>query len=250
MRTPAPVLIGQFDVEVSAERQLELFAPRYNIAPTQEIVVVRADPESGRRTASTMRWGLIPSWSKEGTKGRPMINARAETVAEKPAFRTAYRSRRCLIPADGFYEWQQPAGGRGKKQPYYIHRRDDRPFAFAGLWESWRSGPAATNAKREPSPGPSLEKTGIEAPLTVESCTIVTTAATGAMRELHDRMPVILAPGDYSQWLDPTQHEPSALAHMLESGEEVELVAEPVSTRVNRVTEAEDPDCILPLFEQ
>ncbi|HJQ80032.1 MAG TPA: SOS response-associated peptidase [Lacipirellulaceae bacterium] len=250
LRTPAPVLIGQFDVEVSADRQLALFAPRYNIAPTQEIVVVRADSGSGRRTASTMRWGLIPSWSKEGTKGRPMINARAETVAEKPAFRTAYRCRRCLIPADGFYEWQEPASGRGKKQPYYIHRSDDRPFAFAGLWESWRCGPAPMIAKAEPSPNPSLEGRGGEAPLTIESCTIVTTAATGAMRELHDRMPVILAPGDYSQWLDPTLREPSALAHMLEPGEEVELVAEPVSTRVNRVTEVEDPDCILPLFDR
>ncbi len=137
MRTPAPVLIRQFDVEVSAEQQLELFEPRYNIAPTQDVVVVRADPASGRRMASMIRWGLIPSWSKEGTKGRPMINARGETLAEKPAFRTAYRCRRCLIPADGFYEWQQPAGG-GKKQPFYIHRRDHQPFAFAGLWEKWR----------------------------------------------------------------------------------------------------------------
>jgi putative SOS response-associated peptidase YedK len=225
------VLIEQFDVEVSAERQLELFTPRYNIAPTQEIVVVRADTASGHRIASTMRWGLIPSWSKEGLKGRPMINARGETVAEKPAFRTAFCCRRCLIPADGFYEWQLPASGRGKKQPYYIHRRDDRPFAFAGLWETWRGG------------------TGDDAPLVIESCTIVTTAAAGALRELHDRMPVILAPGDYSQWLDPARKEPSALAPMLESGEEVELVAEPVSTRVNRVTEVEDPDCILPLFD-
>lgn len=250
LRTPAPVLIGQFDVEVSAERQLELFAPRYNIAPTQEIVVLRADTSIGQRTASTMRWGLIPSWSKEGTKGRPMINARAETVAEKPAFRTAFRCRRCLIPADGFYEWQQPASGRGKKQPYYIHRRDDRPFAFAGLWESWRSGPVIMDADRGLSPGLALKGKRKQSPLTIESCTIVTTAATGAMRELHDRMPVILAPGDYSPWLDPSLQEPNTLAHMLESGEEVELVAEPVSTRVNRVTEVEDPDCILPLFDQ
>jgi putative SOS response-associated peptidase YedK len=249
LRTPAPVLIGQFDVEVSAERQLELFAPRYNIAPTQEIVVVRVDPSSGRRTASTMRWGLIPSWSKEGTKGRPMINARAETLAEKPAFRTAYRCRRCLIPADGFYEWQQPAGGRGKKQPYYIHRRDNRPFAFAGLWESWRSGSSAVGVKAEPSPGPSLKRSGNEGPLTIESCTIVTTAAAGALSELHDRMPVVLAPGDYAQWIDSSVQDPGALNHMLESGEDIELVAEPVSTRVNRVTEVEDPDCILPLFD-
>jgi putative SOS response-associated peptidase YedK len=249
LRTPAPVLIEQFDVEVSAERQLELFTPRYNIAPTQEIVVVRADPASGQRMVSTMRWGLIPSWSKEGMKGRPMINARAETVAEKPAFRTAYRCRRCLIPADGFYEWQQPASGRGKKQPFYIHRRDDRPFAFAGLWESWRDHPNETTAKPHRSPGPSEVATGAEGPLTIESCTIVTTSATGTLQKLHDRMPVILAPGDYSQWLDSTLQDPGALAHMLEPGEVVELVAEPVSTRVNRVTEVEDSDYILPLFD-
>jgi putative SOS response-associated peptidase YedK len=182
-------------------------------------------------------------------KGRPMINARAETLAEKPAFRTAYRCRRCLIPADGFYEWKQPVGGRGKKQPYYIHRRDDRPFAFAGLWESWRCGPSALDAGAEPSPSTSLEGRGTESPLKIESCTIVTTAAAGALRELHDRMPVILAPGDYSQWLDRGLQDPSALGRMLESGEEVELVAEPVSTRVNRVTEVEDPNCILPLFD-
>jgi putative SOS response-associated peptidase YedK len=243
------VLIEQFDVEVSAERQLELFAPRYNIAPTQEIVVVRADPASGRRTASSLRWGLIPSWSKEGMKGPPMINARAETLPDKPTFRTAYRCRRCLIPADGFYEWQPPASGRGKKQPFYIHRRDDRPFAFAGLWETWRGSRGSNDGKPEPSPRPSLEGRGTDEPLIIESCTIVTTAATGTLRELHDRMPVILAPGDYSQWLDPALQDPAELAHMLEPGEEIELVAEPVSTRVNRVTEVEDPACILPLFD-
>jgi putative SOS response-associated peptidase YedK len=250
LRTPAPVLIAQFVVEVSAERQLELFEPRYNIAPTQEIVVVRADPACGRRSASMMRWGLVPSWSKEGLKGRPMINARAETLAEKPAFRTAYRCRRCLIPADGFYEWQQPPGGRGKKQPFYIHRRDHEPFAFAGLWEKWRGGPAAMDAKQEPSPSPSLERKGTEGPLAIESCAIVTTASTGALSELHDRMPVILAPNDYAQWLDPSIEDCSSLAHLLQPGGIDELIAEPVSTRVNRVTELEDPQCILPLFDQ
>jgi putative SOS response-associated peptidase YedK len=235
LRTPAPVLMAQFDLAVGDERQLDLFAPRYNIAPTQEIVVVRADSANGRRTASTMRWGLIPSWSKEGTKGRPMINARAETLAEKPAFRTAYRCRRCLIPADGFYEWQEPAGGRGKKQPFYIHRHDGRPFAFAGLWETWKTGLAQPN--------------GLE-PLQMESCTIVTTSANQALRELHDRMPVILAADDYTKWLDPKVQEPGALAHILEGGGNEDLVAEPVSTRVNRVTEKEDADCILPLFER
>jgi putative SOS response-associated peptidase YedK len=243
------VLIRQFDVEVSAERQLELFEPRYNIAPTQDIVVVRADPASGRRMASMIRWGLIPSWSKEGTKGRPMINARSETLAEKPAFRTAYRCRRCLIPADGFYEWQQPTGS-GKKQPFYIHRRDNQPFAFAGLWEKWRGAPAKQTRTNETSPGSSIEGIASAAPLTIESCAIVTTASAGELRELHDRMPVILAPNDCAQWLDPSLEDCGSLAHLLQPGGDDELVAEPVSTRVNRVTDTEDPQCILPLFDQ
>jgi putative SOS response-associated peptidase YedK len=227
LRTPATVLIEHFHLDVHADRQLELFAPRYNIAPTQEIVVVRADPRDGRRSAATLRWGLIPSWTKQPASGPPMINARAESLAEKPMFRTALRSRRCLIPADGFYEWRQPTGGgRGKKQPYYIHRPDDRPFAFAGLWESWKPKPADD----EPA-------------LALESCTIVTTSANARLRELHDRMPVILAPADYERWLDPTLQDPAALEHFLQPCGDDELVAEPVSTHVNRVAN-DDPRCI------
>jgi putative SOS response-associated peptidase YedK len=223
LRTPASVLIEHFDLDVHDNRQLELFDARYNIAPTQEVVVVRADPAEGRRSAALMRWGLIPSWSKEGATGPPMINARSETLAEKPTFRTALRSRRCLIPADGFYEWQQsPGGGRGKKQPFYIHRTDGGPLAFAGLWETW-SGSGG---------GPAIE-----------SCTIVTTAANATLRELHDRMPVVLAPGDYSLWLDPSVAEPARLSHLLAPCGEDELVAEPVSTHVNRVAN-DDPRCI------
>ena len=235
LRTPATVLIEHFDLDVRGDRQLALFEPRYNIAPTQEIVVVRADAPGGRRSAAMMRWGLIPSWTKEPASGPPMINARGETLAEKPAFRSAFRSRRCLIPADGFYEWQQSAGGsRGKKQPYYIHRRDGEPFAFAGLWEKW---------KGEPSPSPTLKVSGSDAPLAVESCTIVTTAANDQLRELHDRMPVILAPGDYEQWLNPDVQDPAMLQHLLEACPHDELVAEPVSTHVNRVAN-DDPRCI------
>ncbi len=224
LRTPATVLIEHFDLDVRGDRQLALFAPRYNIAPTQEIIAVRTNPNAGRRTATMMRWGLIPSWSKEPRgAGPPLINARAETLAEKPAFRNALRSRRCIIPADGFYEWQPTAaGGRGKKQPYYIHRPDGAPFAFAGLWETW------TNAS---------------APLMIESCTIVTTEANAALRALHDRMPVVLSPGDYALWLDPNVCEPSTLAHLLASCDENELVAEPVTTHVNRVAN-DDPQCI------
>ncbi len=222
LRTPAAVLIEQFELDVQGARQLELLAPRYNIAPTQEIAVVRAEPDRGR-TAAMMRWGLIPSWSKEGATGPPMINARAETLAEKPTFRGALRSRRCLIPADGFYEWQQaPGGGRGKKQPFYIHRTDGEPFAFAGLWESWT----------KPGGGP-----------TIESCTIVTTEANAALRELHERMPVVLARADYALWLDPDVEEPGRLKHLVAPCGEEELIAEPVSTHVNRVAN-DDPRCI------
>jgi putative SOS response-associated peptidase YedK len=221
LRTSSSVLIEHFDLDVRDNRQMELFEPRYNIAPTQEVVVVRADAPERRRSAALMRWGLIPSWSKEGATGPPMINARSETLAEKPTFRTALRSRRCLIPADGFYEWQQlPGGGRGKNQPYYIHRPDGGPFAFAGLWETWSGG------------GPSIE-----------SCTIVTTEANATLRELHDRMPVVLGPADYALWLDPAVNEPAKLAQLLAPCGEDELIAEPVTTHVNRVAN-DDPQCI------
>lgn len=219
------VLIEQFELGLEAARQLPLFEPRYNIAPTQDVLAVRVDAEVGEREAAALRWGLIPSWAKEPKSGPPMINARAETVAEKPTFRTAVRRRRCLIPADGFYEWQKLGAGanRGKKQPFYIHRGDDRPFAFAGLWESWSA----------------MENR----PLVIESCTIITTSANRALAALHDRMPVILAESDYALWLDPIVDDPGDVAHLLAPCGDEELVAEPVSTHVNRVAN-DDPQCI------
>jgi putative SOS response-associated peptidase YedK len=233
---PLAVLIEHFELDVHGERQLALFEPRYNIAPTQDVIVVRANPEDGRRSAATMRWGLLPSWMKGKASGPPMINARAETLAEKPAFRGALRARRCLIPADGFYEWQQVSGGgKGKKQPFYIHRPDGRPFAFAGLWETWREGP-----------GPSAQGRGISeqsSQSTIESCTIVTTSANAALRELHDRMPVVLSSGDYALWLDPNIDDPGRLQHLLVPCVDEALVAEPVSTHVNRVAN-DDPRCV------
>jgi putative SOS response-associated peptidase YedK len=223
LRTPATVLIEHFDLDVRNETQLALFDPRYNIAPTQDVVVVRADADTGRRAASMMRWGLLPSWTKQIAGGPPMINARSETLAEKPAFRPAFGSRRCLIPADGFYEWQLTPGARkGKKQPYYIHRPDGNPFAFAGLWETWRNP---------------------DSQLVIESCTIVTTGANAALASLHDRMPVILAPNDYGLWLDAKVNEPTKLQYLLASCGDDELMAEPVSTHVNRVAN-DDPRCI------
>jgi putative SOS response-associated peptidase YedK len=146
--------------------------PRYNIAPTQDIPVI------SQRGASTevalMRWGLIPSWSTDPQSGPPLFNARSETVVEKPSFRTAMKRRRCLIPADGFFEWKKL--GPKTKQPYHIHPADERPFAFAGLWEQWQD---------------------------LESCTILTTAPKELMAPIHDRMPGVVDPIDYEKWLDP-----------------------------------------------
>ncbi len=223
------VLVKHFQLGLEAARQLALFEPRYNIAPTQEILAVRVEPANGERQAAMLRWGRIPSWSKQAHAGPPMINARGETIAEKPSFRTAVRRRRCLIPADGFYEWQKIAASTssksGRKQPYYIHYRDDRPFAFAGLWETWRAKAAAADA------------------LAIESCTIVTTSASQALATLHDRMPVILEPGDYELWLDPAVDDPAAVQHLVAPNEDEAIVAEPVSTHVNRVAN-DDPRCV------
>jgi putative SOS response-associated peptidase YedK len=239
LRTPLTVLIEHFDLDVRGDRQQPLFEMRYNIAPTQEILVIRNDPADGRRRADMMRWGLIPPWSEDpkGVSGAPMINARAESLAEKPMFRNAVRRRRCLIPTDGFYEWQQSAtGSKAKKQPFYIHRPDNQPFAFAGLWEKWTGHQPIT-----PQPERGCENS--QKPLTIESCTIVTTEANATLQELHDRMPVVLAPCDYATWLDPTVDDPSAFKHLLAPCGDEELVAEPVSTHVNRVAN-DDSRCI------
>ena len=160
------------------------FTPRYNIAPTTEVLIVREPARS--REAMRTRWGLVPRWAKDPAIGARLNNARAETVAEKPAFRDAYRRRRCLVPANGFYEWKAEGG---RKQPYYIHPASGELFAFAGLWEKW-SGP--------------------EGPL--ETCVIVTTDANEKMRAIHDRMPVLIGPGDYALWLDgQAGSDPAAL---------------------------------------
>jgi putative SOS response-associated peptidase YedK len=228
------VLVEHFDLEVRSDRQLPLFEARYNIAPTQDVLVIRE--VDGARDAAMMRWGLIPSWSKDPGGGPPMINARSETLAEKPTFRTAFRRRRCIIPADGFYEWKKsPEGPKGKKQPYWIHRPDGGLFGFAGLWESW--SPSGGGAARKHSSDSSAKRSGIE------SCTVVTTSANRTLAELHDRMPVILAPNDYALWLDPEVDEPARLAHLLAPCGDEELVADPVSTHVNRVAN-NDPRCV------
>jgi putative SOS response-associated peptidase YedK len=214
LRTQLSRLIEHFELDAEAVRQLPLFDARYNIAPTQEILVVRQFDR--RRKPDMMRWGLVPSWSKDPKSGPPLINARSESLAEKPTFRVALRQRRCLIPADGFYEWQKVGA---PKQPYYIHRSDGEPFAFAGLWEQWDRGPI------------------------IESCTIVTTAANSRLRQLHDRMPVILTPQDYAAWLNPDTDDPKLLAHLLAPAPDDEVAFQPISTRVNNVRN-DDAACI------
>jgi putative SOS response-associated peptidase YedK len=198
---PGEVIARVFELPETPE-----LAPRFNIAPTQDVAAVRI-ADGGRRVAM-LHWGLIPSWAKERGMGARLINARAETLAEKPAFRSALRARRCLIVADGFYEWQK-AGGR--KQPFFIGFRDARPFGFAGLWERWRGG-------------------GDEA---VESCTIVTTEANELLAPIHDRMPVIVEPDRFAEWLDPSVTEPARVADLLRPHDPAEMQAYPVSLLVN-----------------
>lgn len=209
------ILAGEFGVSgVPPE------PPRYNIAPSRPVLTVRADAAGGRE-AALLRWGLVPSWSRDPAVGSRLINARTETVREKPSFRNAFRRRRCLIPASGFYEWLQE--GR-RKQPYYVRMRDGRVFAFAGLWERWEA----------PEGG------------SIETCTILTTGANAVLAPIHDRMPVILARPDYGTWLDPALKDTDSLVSLLVPFPRDGMVAYPVSPRVNAPS-ADDEDCIAPL---
>lgn len=208
----ASVLADVFDVDPPRE-----LTPRFNIAPTQTIPIVRAGKGSPRE-CSMVRWGLIPSWAKDQKIGARMINARGETVAEKPSFRSAAKSRRCLIPADGFYEWVKKAGG---KQPHFIHFADARPFAFAGLWERWHKGEGVP----------------------LETCTIITTTPNEMISDLHDRMPVILPNTLYDEWLEPTAMSPERLQQILVPHPAEGMEAYPVSTYVNKPIN-DGPDCI------
>ena len=193
---------------------------RFNVAPTQPVGVVLRWPGDADRRFALMRWGLIPSWADDMKIGSRLINARADTIATKPAFRAAFKERRCLVVADGFYEWQTVDG---RKQPFLIHRIDDRLFAFAGLWERWR------NPDGQP----------------IESCTVVTTDANDLMRPIHQRMPVILPPADYDRWLNPEAKTPETLESLLRPYAERDLVATPVSTRVNNARN-DGPECAAP----
>jgi len=195
-----------------------VWIPSYNIPPTKTVVVVGDD---GTRYLTEMRWGLIPSWAKDPSIGNRMINARAETVSTKPAFRAALRKRRCLVVADGFYEWQKE--GRGK-QPFYIALKSREPFGFAGLWETWTSPDGAE----------------------IKSCTIITTEANELLRQIHDRMPVILTGEAEAVWLDPTIQEPARLLPLLKPYPAQEMEAYPVSRLVNLPT-YDAPECVLPI---
>jgi putative SOS response-associated peptidase YedK len=219
-------MCGRFTLRTSGRVLAELFqlpqVPelplRYNIAPTQPVAAVRSVAGQGQRELVQLRWGLIPSWAEDKKIGARLINARAETAAAKPSFRSAFRHRRCLLPADGFYEWQRRDG---KKQPFYLRLRDDRPFAFAGLWETWTS--------------PDSE--------VIESAALLTTEANATVRPVHDRMPVILAAADYARWLDPAVQKAEVLQPLLRPYPAEEMTAHRVSLRVN-APRNDDPKCI------
>lgn len=216
-QTASPAVIAQeFGVTVPL-----LFTARYNIAPSQPVAAIRIEPGTTTRQLVLLRWGLIPSWAKDPKIGNQCINAKAETVAEKPSFRAAFKTRRCLVIATGFYEWQVQGP---RKQPMWIGLNSHRPFAFAGLWEHWHP----------PEGGD------------IESCTILTTDPSELLRPIHNRMPVILAPSAYNQWLDPTVHDTETLKSLLRPYPSEELTAYPVSTLVNNPRH-DAPDCLEPV---
>ncbi|HET6934898.1 MAG TPA: SOS response-associated peptidase [Candidatus Angelobacter sp.] len=192
---------------------------RYNIAPTQQVAIVRRQSATAKVSFALVRWGLIPAWAKDSSIANHTINAMSETAAEKPAFRDALQHRRCLVPADGFYEWKKFA--RGQKQPYSFSMADDGLFAFAGLWDRWRS--------------PSGEE--------IESCTILTTTANLLLRGVHQRMPVILPKHEYAAWLDPARMNPRGLVHLLRPFDPTLMKAVPVRSTVNNVRN-DSPECI------
>jgi putative SOS response-associated peptidase YedK len=201
LKTPVDSLVEAFDIEEYPSS----ITPSYNVAPTQEVAAVVEEDET--RKLEVFHWGLIPSWAKDPAIGNKMINARAETVSEKPSFRKAFKARRCLVLADGFYEWQKTDNG---KQPYHVKMADGSPFAFAGLWETWNNGEE------------------------ICSCTVITTEANALMSEIHHRMPVILHPEDYGMWLDPDFEEEEPLTSLLKPYPADAMEAYAVSRRVNK----------------
>ena len=213
-------MCGRYALNQTPQQMQELFdftdlpnfPPRYNIAPTQPVPIVRI--VQGRRRFALVRWGLVPSWAKEFPKGAPLINARGETIKEKPSFRGGFRHRRCLMPADGFYEWRR---GEGPPQPFMVRRKDRAPFAMAAIWEDW------------------MGVDGSE----VETCAIVTTSANDTLKPIHHRMPVILDPEDWKAWLDTDDTLVRDAAQLLKPAPDDLLEAFPVSPDVNKVANDE-----------
>jgi putative SOS response-associated peptidase YedK len=221
-------MCGRYTLRVSPAELAEIFetlrtiewSSRYNIAPTQMVAAVRPAREGSGRELALLKWGLIPAWADDAKIGSSLINSRAETVATKPAFRTAFKKRRCLIPADGFYEWQAIPGQK-VKQPYFIGLRDTPVFAFAGLWEEWSSPAGAA----------------------IESCTIITTEANELMREVHTRMPVIVDRSDYDLWLDRGRQDSQEVLPLLRPYPAEKMQRVPVSTLVNSPRN-DKPECV------
>ena len=222
-------MCGRYFLEASLEEMEALFGPlangirlerRYNIAPEQPIPVVRNDALNERHLA-LLRWGLVPAWSKGPDSRYTMINARAETVKSKPAYRNAFKHWRCLIPAEGFYEWK---AGKGGKTPFLIRRQGGEPFAMAGLWERWHGGEGET----------------------IESCTIIVTDANDLVHEIHDRMPVILGREDHAAWLDPDNNDTDGLLAMLRPVNPERWTTHPVSRQVNSPRN-DGPDLLEPV---
>jgi putative SOS response-associated peptidase YedK len=214
--TPGEVLAELFELDEKPH-----LAPRYNVAPTQEVAIVRARAGGNGRELALVQWGLVPFWAKEKGIGNKLINARAETLAEKPAYRDSFKKRRCLIPADGFYEWQKVDS---RKQPWLLRLRGGAPFAFAGLWSAWKDRETAR---------------------VLESCTIVTTAPNELAATIHDRMPVIVPWERHTDWLAADAAAPS-LGALLAPFPAAEMEAYPVSTWVNSPAH-DDPRCVEPL---
>ena len=196
------------------------FAPRFNIAPTQPVLAV---PNDDKNEADFFVWGLIPMWAKDPSIGSRLINARGETLAEKPSFRGSYRHKRCLILADGFYEWKA-FGDRKTKTPYFIHMKDRQPFAMAGLWDSWESPDGSS----------------------IKTCTIITTTPNSLMEMIHDRMPVILHSRDYAKWLDAAPQTPENLQPLIKPFSADAMSAYPVSTLVNKPAN-DMPELVVPV---
>ncbi|MEB3216927.1 MAG: SOS response-associated peptidase [Nostocales cyanobacterium 94392] len=226
-------MCGRFTLTTEAESLREIFQisdtsncqweANYNIAPTQMVMTVLHNEETKQRELRSQRWGLIPTWAKDTKIAAKLINARAETLAEKPSFRSAFKRRRCLILADGFYEWKRL---ETKKQPYYFQLQEQQPFAFAGLWEQWH---------------PDEEN--------ITSCTIITTDANELLQPIHNRMPVILQQQDYEKWLDPQLQDTEILQPILQPYPAEQMSSHTVSTKVNN-PQHQSPDCIAPQREE